>query len=174
MATDGTTDRGAAGPYAEYDGLPVLHPTEVKLPLIHPYGPVESGRYVTPGGGRLTIRKAEKSAHLRITLDHFGCPAQCTPEKDAAFRRLALAAEGHCVHAKCRHRPAFGDGVLRSFEVRTGSIPLAEFVRAALAVELGDPSIADRLLRRAEAQVGAVRPATGRAEKDPAGRGQGR
>ncbi|GGS09410.1 hypothetical protein GCM10010236_74850 [Streptomyces eurythermus] len=98
-----TEDRGAAGPYIEYDGLPVLHRSEVKLPLIHPYAPVEAGRYVTPGGGRLTIRKAAKNAaHLRITLDHLGCPAQCTEEKNAAFKRLALAAEGYCVQAKCR------------------------------------------------------------------------
>ncbi|MFJ4745448.1 DUF6420 family protein [Streptomyces sp. NPDC088775] len=155
-----TEDRGAAGPYIEYDGLPVLHGSEVKLPLIHPYAPVEAGRYVTPGGGRLTIRKAEKNAaHLRITLDHLGCPAQCTEEKDAAFRRLALAAEGYCVQAGCRHRAAFGDGVLRCFEVRTGSIPLVAFVRAILAVELGDPSLADRLVEEAEARVGPVRPA---------------
>ncbi|MBZ3918158.1 DUF6420 family protein [Streptomyces acidiscabies] len=156
-----TEHRGLAGPYTAYDGLPVLHATEVKLPLIHPYAPVEAGRYVTPGGGRLTIRKAEKSAHLRITLDHLGCPAQCTEEKNAAFRRLALAAEGYCVQAKCRHHAAFGDGVLRSFEVRTGSIPLTAFVRAALAVELGDPSLADRLLQEAEARFGPVRPAEG-------------
>jgi hypothetical protein len=155
-----TEHRGAAGPYVEYDGLPVLHATEVGLPLIHPYAPVEAGRYVTPGGGRLTIGKAGKgAAHLRITLDHLGCPAQCTPEKDAAFRRLALAAEGYCVRAGCRHRAALGDGVLRSFEVRTGSIPLAVFVRAALAVELGDPALADRLLEETEARVGPVRAA---------------
>ncbi|MER6237637.1 DUF6420 family protein [Streptomyces clavifer] len=36
------------------------------------------GWYVTPGGGRLTIGKAEKNtADLRITLDHLGCPAHC-------------------------------------------------------------------------------------------------
>jgi hypothetical protein len=154
-----TEDRGAAGPYIEYDGLPVLHGSEVKLPLIHPYGTVEvGGRYVTPGGGRLTIRKAEKNAaHLRITLDHLGCPAQCTPEKDTAFRRLALAAEGYCIHAKCRHRAAFGDGVLRCFEVRAGSIPLAAFVRATLAIELGDPIPAGRIVEEAEARFGPVR-----------------
>ncbi|MFF8414668.1 DUF6420 family protein [Streptomyces omiyaensis] len=154
-----TEDRGVAGPYIEYDGLPVLHGTEVKLPLIHPYAPVPaSGRYVTPGGGRLTIRKAEeKAAHLRITLDHLGCPAQCTEEKDAAYRRLALAVEGYCVAAGCRHHPAFSDGVLRCFEVRTGAVPLAVFVRAVLAVELGDLSLADRLVEEAEARFGPVR-----------------
>ncbi|MFH8520264.1 DUF6420 family protein [Streptomyces gelaticus] len=160
-----TEDRGAAGPYIEYDGLPVLHGSEVKLPLIHPYAPVEAGRYVTPGGGRLTIRKAEKNAHLRITLDHLGCPAQCTPEKDAAFRRLALAAEGYCVQAGCRHLAAFGGGVLRSFEIRTGSIPLAAFVRAALAVELGDERPVDRLVQDAEAVAGPMRPANARGEE---------
>ncbi|MGW1252249.1 DUF6420 family protein [Streptomyces sp. NPDC002535] len=152
-----TEDRGAAGPYIEYDGLPVLHATEVKLPLIHPYAPVEAGRYVTPGGGRLTIRKAEKNAHLRITLDHLNCPAQLTEEKNAAFRRLALAVEGYCVHAKCRHRAAFGDGVLRCFEVRAGSVPLAAFVRAALAIELGDLIPAGRIVEEAEARFGPVR-----------------
>lgn len=154
-----TEDRGAAGPYIEYDGLPVLHGTEVKLPLIHPYAPVPaSGRYVTPGGGRLTIRKAAKNAaHLRLTLDHLGCPAQCTEEKDAVYRRLALAAEGYCVAAGCRHHPAFSDGVLRCFEVRAGSIPLDAFVRAVLAVELGDLSPADRIVEEAEARFGPVR-----------------
>ncbi|WP_073224340.1 DUF6420 family protein [Streptomyces sp. NBRC 110465] len=155
-----TEDRGAAGPYVEYDGLPVLHGSEVKLPLIHPYAPVETRRYVTPGGGRLTIRKAAKNAaHLRLTLDHLGCPAQCTEEKDAAFRRLALAVEGYCVAAGCRHDPAFSAGVLRCFEVRTGAVSLAAFVRAVLAVELGDLVPAGRIVEEAEARFGPVRPA---------------
>lgn len=164
-----TEHRGVAGPYTEYDGLPVLHATEVKLPLIHPYAPVTAGRYVTPGGGRLTIRKAEKNAaHLRITLDHLGCPAQDTKEKNAAFRRLALAAEGYCIQAKCRHRAAYAGGVLRSFEVRTGTIPLSAIVRAALAVELGDFTLADRLLEETEARFGPVRQAEERDEEDQA------
>ncbi|MFD5110458.1 DUF6420 family protein [Streptomyces cinereoruber] len=167
-----TEDRGAAGPYFEYDGLPVLHGTEVKLPLIHPYAPVEAGRYVTPGGGRLTIRKAEKNAaHLRITLDHLGCPAQCTPEKDTAFRRLALAVEGYCVHAGCRHRPAFSDGVLRCFEVRNGAVTLAVFVRAVLAIELGDLIPAGRIVEESEARFGPVRQVEEPGEEDQAGSG---
>ena len=152
-----TEDRGMAGPYIEYDGLPVLHPTETSLPLIHPYATVTAGRYVTPGGGRLTIRPPEKPGHIRISLDHLGCPAQLTEEKNAAFKRLALAAEGHCVHAGCRHHAAYGGGVLRSFEVRDGSITLTAFVRAALAVELGDFGPADRLLQESEALAGPVR-----------------
>ncbi|WP_128380434.1 DUF6420 family protein [Streptomyces cavernae] len=151
---------GIAGPYFEYDGLPALHPVDKDLPLIHPYAPVTPGRYVTPGGGRLTIRPPEKPAHIRITLDHLGCPAQLTDEKNAAFKRLALAAEGHCVHAGCRHHAAYADGVLRIFEVRTGSIALAEFVRAALAVELGDFTPTDRLLQETEALAGPVRQAS--------------
>ncbi|MGW1617053.1 DUF6420 family protein [Streptomyces sp. NPDC002285] len=121
--------------------------------------PAQIQRRVTdsPGGGRLTIRPPEKPAHIRITLDHLGCPAQLTDEKNAAFKRLSLAAEGHCVHAGCRHRAAYADGVLRIFEVRTGSIELAAFVRAALAVELGDFTITDRLLQEAEALAGPVR-----------------
>ncbi|WP_329239688.1 DUF6420 family protein (plasmid) [Streptomyces sp. NBC_00111] len=43
----------------------------------------------------------------RVLSDAFGCSAQCGEEKDTAFRRLALAVEGYCVHAGCRHRPAF-------------------------------------------------------------------
>jgi len=152
-----TEHRGIAGPYTAYDGLPVLHAVDKDLPLIHPYAPVTPGRYVTPGGGRLTIRPPEMPAHIRITLDHLGCPAQLTDEKNAAFKRLALAAEGHCVHAGCRHRAAYADGVLRIFEVRNGSIMLAAFVRAALAVELGDFNPADRLLQETEALAGPVR-----------------
>ncbi|EGX54624.1 MULTISPECIES: DUF6420 family protein [Streptomyces] len=133
-----TEHNGIAGPYTEYDGLPALHAVDTALPLIHPYASVAPGRYVTPGGGRITIGPPEKPAHIRITLDHLGCPAQLTEEKNVAFKRLALAAEGHCVQAGCRHRAAYADGVLRIFEVRTGSITLAAFVRAVLAVELGD------------------------------------
>jgi hypothetical protein len=143
---------GIAGPYFEYDGLPVLHVVDKDLPLIHPYAPVTPGRYVTPGGGRLTIRPAEMRAHIRITLDHLGCPAQLTDEKNAAFKRLALAAEGYCVQSGCRHRAAYADGVFRSFEVRNGSITLAAF-----AVELGDFAPADRLVQETEALAGPVR-----------------
>ncbi|MFE4574604.1 DUF6420 family protein [Streptomyces chartreusis] len=148
---------GIAGPYFEYDGLPALHAVDQDLPLIHPYAPVAPGRYVTPGGGRLTIRPPGEPAHIRITLDHLGCPAQLTDEKNTAYKRLALAAEGHCVHAGCRHRAAYADGMLRIFEVRTGSIALAAFVRAALAVELGDFTPTDRLLQETEALAGPVR-----------------
>ncbi|TVZ90546.1 DUF6420 family protein [Streptomyces sp. BK340] len=148
---------GIAGPYFEYDGLPAQHVVDKDLPLIHPYAPVTPGRYLTPGGGRLTIRPTEMRAHIRITLDHLGCPAQLTDEKNNAFKRLALAAEGYCVQARCRHRAAHADGVLRIFEVRTGSIPLAAFVRAALAVELGDFTPTDRLLQETEALAGPVR-----------------
>ncbi|MEW2275888.1 DUF6420 family protein [Streptomyces griseofuscus] len=159
---------GIAGPYFEYDGLPALHAVDKDLPLIHPYAPVAPGRYVTPGGGRLTIRPAEMRAHTRITLDHLGCPAQLTDEKNAAFKRLALAAEGYCVQAGCRHRAAYADGAFRIFEVRNGSIALAVFVRAALAVELGDFAPADRLVQEAEALAGPVRR---KGEEDQAGGG---
>ncbi|MEU6335592.1 DUF6420 family protein [Streptomyces cellulosae] len=148
---------GIAGPYFEYDGLPAQHVVDKDLPLIHPYGPVTPGRYLTPGGGRLTIRPAEMRAHVRITLDHLGCPAQFTDEKNAAFKRLALAAEGYCVQARCRHSAAYADGVFRIFEVRNESIALATFVRAALAVELGDFTLADWLVQEAEALAGPVR-----------------
>ncbi|MDC2960423.1 DUF6420 family protein [Streptomyces gilvifuscus] len=148
---------GIAGPYFDYDGLPALHAVDKDLPLIHPYGPVTPGRYVTPGGGRLTIRPAEMRAHVRITLDHLGCPAQLTDEKNTAFKRLALAAEGYCVQSGCQHRPAYADGVYRIFEVRNASIALAAFVRAALAVELGDFAPADRLVQETEALAGPVR-----------------
>ncbi|MDX3499734.1 DUF6420 family protein [Streptomyces turgidiscabies] len=51
------------------------------LPLIHPYAPVTPGRYVTPGGGRHNIRPAEMRPHIRITLDHMGCPALSSPTR---------------------------------------------------------------------------------------------
>ncbi|MGW3311077.1 DUF6420 family protein [Streptomyces sp. NPDC001073] len=90
-----------------------------------------------PAVAKLAREHQDEHAHIRITLDHMGCPAQLTDEKNAAFKRLALATEGHCVQAGCRHHAAYADGVLRIFEVRNGSIALAAFVRAALAVELG-------------------------------------
>ncbi|MFJ6492025.1 DUF6420 family protein [Streptomyces californicus] len=43
--------------------------------------------------------------------------------------------------------------------MRTGSIPLAAFVRAVLAVELGDLTPASRLIEGAESRFGPVRPA---------------
>jgi hypothetical protein len=132
-----STHQGVAGPYVSYDGLPALLRTETALPLAHPYGPVKAGRYLTPGGGRLTIRTT--AAHHRVTVDHLGCPAQATPEKERAFKELALAAEGRCLLAGCRHRALFCEGnVYRCFEVRRRTIELPAFVRALLAVELGD------------------------------------
>ncbi|MEU5662003.1 DUF6420 family protein [Streptomyces longwoodensis] len=84
-------DRGAADPYTEYDNLPVLHAREKDLPLLHPYGTVEvGGRYVTPGGGRLTVRKDGK--HLQITLDHLGLPGPTHRREDGPLR----AARSRC------------------------------------------------------------------------------
>ncbi|MFF7146253.1 DUF6420 family protein [Streptomyces nodosus] len=45
-----TEDRGAAGPYVAYDGLPVLHSSEQRPPLAHPYGPLDAQRSLTSGG----------------------------------------------------------------------------------------------------------------------------
>ena len=137
--------------------LPALHARDKDLSPIHPYGPVTPGRYVTPGGGRLTIRPAEMRAHIRIMLDHLGCLAQLTDEKNAAFKRLSLAAEGYCLQAGCCHRAAYADAFYRIFEVRNGSIALAAFVRAALAVELGDVGPTDRLLKETEVLAGLAR-----------------
>ncbi|MFB7176869.1 DUF6420 family protein [Streptomyces sp. NPDC056257] len=151
-----TERRGVAGPYAEYDNLPVLHGTETNLPLLHPYGTVSvDDRCITPGGGRLTVKKA--GHHFQIRLDHLGCPAQLTEEKNALYKRLGLAAEGHCLHAGCRHPAADAESVLRTFQLRTGSIDLTAFVRAALAVELGDERPVERLLQDAETLAGPVR-----------------
>ncbi|MFD7341886.1 DUF6420 family protein [Streptomyces violascens] len=47
--------------------------------------------------------------------------------------------------------------VLRSFTLRTGSPDLTAFVRAALAIELGDERRGDRLLKDTEALAGPVR-----------------
>lgn len=129
------------------------------LPLIHPYAPVTPGRYLTPGGGRLTIRPTEMRAHIRITLDHLGRPAQVTDEKNTAFKRLALAAEGYCVQARCRHRVAYADGVFRIFEVRNGSIARTAFVRAMLAIELGTSLQQTGSCRRPRHWQGPVRQA---------------
>ncbi|MFI1067886.1 DUF6420 family protein [Streptomyces spororaveus] len=151
-----TEHHGVAGPYTEYDGLPALHAGESDLPLLHPYGPVpDNGRCLTPGGGRLTVGSSGR--HCRITLDHLGCSAQDTEEKGEAFRRLALAGEGHCLLAGCRHQAAHQGGLLRSFEFPAGSIETTAFVRALLAVELGDDGPASRLLQEAEALAGPVR-----------------
>ncbi|GAA2605145.1 hypothetical protein GCM10010304_63660 [Streptomyces roseoviolaceus] len=130
--------------------------TSVHRGAAGPYGTVAVGsRSVTPGGGRLTVRKA--GAHFQITRDHVGCLAQLAEEKTGLLKRLGLAAEGHCLQAGCRHRAADAGAVLRSFQLRTGSIDLTAFVRAALAVELGDERPVDRLLQDAEALVGPVR-----------------
>ncbi|WP_405467178.1 DUF6420 family protein [Streptomyces canus] len=158
----------AAGPDTEYDGLPALLAGESGLPRIHPYAPipVEPTRalYITPGGGRLQIirpitRPIEKRAHILVTLDHWGRPAQLTDEKNAAYTRLALAVKAHCVQAGCRHHPEYEDNALRIFEVITEGITIAAFVRAALAIELGDFTPTDRLLQETEALAGHVRQA---------------
>ncbi|MFE4658242.1 DUF6420 family protein [Streptomyces hydrogenans] len=130
-------ESSAAGPYFEYDSLPALHGTEPELPRLHPYEEITPGRYITPGGGRLTTEKTTR--HYRIRLDHLGCPAQDTEEKNSAYRNLALAAEGHCLKARCQHAPSYQDGVYRMFDVRLDSgITLPAFIRAVLAIELGD------------------------------------
>ncbi|MFI2369824.1 DUF6420 family protein [Streptomyces sp. NPDC018833] len=97
------------------------------------------GRHLTPGEGRLTVGKS--GTYFQITLDHLGRPAQLAEVKNDAFERLALAGEGHCLRAGCRHHIADPRAVLRSFQLRTGSIDLTAFVRAALAVELGDTAL---------------------------------
>ncbi|MFD3658370.1 DUF6420 family protein [Streptomyces sp. NPDC058620] len=44
-----TEDRGAAGPCAAYDGLPVLHSTETALPLLRRTDGRRLGCHVAPG-----------------------------------------------------------------------------------------------------------------------------
>ena len=147
------TDRVDAGPYTAFDGLPPLHARETALPRIHPYDDVVPGRYITPGGGRLTIEKTT-GAHHRITLDHLGCDAQTTADKEDAFKRLALAAEGQCVLAGCKHSARFSIGnVYRCFQARTDWTTATAFVRALLAIELGDFRPADTLLTKTTSEV---------------------
>ncbi|MDT0567002.1 DUF6420 family protein [Streptomyces sp. NPDC014892] len=50
-------------------------------------------------------------------------------------------AEGRCLEAGCRHRARFSPGVFRCFEVWKDAIDLTAFVRALLAVELGDTGL---------------------------------
>ncbi|MGX1727995.1 DUF6420 family protein [Streptomyces diastaticus] len=152
MSTE-NNPHGAAGPYTRFDGLPPLHRRELSLPRIHPYDTAAPGRYITPGGGRLTIETS--TAHHHITLDHLGCDAQTTPPKEEAFKRLALASEGKCVLAGCAHRARYSIGnVYRTFQARTDWITLTAFVRALLAIELGDFGPADALATRTSTDVG--------------------
>ncbi|MGV9567314.1 DUF6420 family protein [Streptomyces sp. NPDC003480] len=99
---------GRRRPVHPYDGLPPLHKTETDLPRLHPYDPVSPGRYITRGGGRLTIETT--TAHHQITLDHLSCDAQTTEPKKAAFKQLPLAAEGRCLQAGCKHDARFSVG----------------------------------------------------------------
>lgn len=88
-------------------------------------------------------------------MDHLGCDAQRTEPKEAAFKRLALAAEGECVTAGCKHCASFSEGnVYRMFEVRRGSLELTAFVRALLAIELGFFEPADRFFSSTTAKAG--------------------
>jgi hypothetical protein len=150
-----SADRGVLGPYVTFDGLPPLRRGELALRQLHPYGAVAVGRYVTPGGGRLTIEKV--GVHHRITLDHLGCDAQTTAAKEEAFKRLALAAEGQCLLAGCAHRPRYVVNVYRCFLARTDRMPPVPFVRALLAIELGDFGPTDALAARTTAEVGPPR-----------------
>ena len=143
------SDNGAAGPYVEFDGLPRLHAQEIALPRLHPYDDVAVGRYLTPGGGRMTIKTT--TVHHQVTLDHLGCPAQTTEPKEDALKRLALATEDQCLRAGCTHPARFSIGnVFRGFDVRTDVIELSVFVRALLAIELGDFAPTDALTTRIE------------------------
>ncbi|MEV0282159.1 DUF6420 family protein [Streptomyces sp. NPDC050610] len=120
-------------------------------------GAVAVGCYITSGGGRLTVKE---------TGGHFGCPNQRTEKRNADCKRLGQAAEGHCLHAGCRHLGADTQAAKRTFRVRSGSIDLTAFARASLAVELGDGRPAALLLQATEALVGLVRregPQTGQA-----------
>ncbi|MFZ3562884.1 DUF6420 family protein [Streptomyces sp. BH097] len=158
--------RSTAGSYIPYDGLPPLHVRETALPHLHPYAPISPGRYITPGGGRLTI--ATTTAHHQITLDHLGCDAQTSEPKEAAFKQLALAAEGRCLRAGCKHRARFSVGnVYRGFQVRRGSIELSAFMRALLAIELGDFGPATRLFDETSSTVGAPLASPGRSGLQP-------
>ncbi|MGW4232218.1 DUF6420 family protein [Streptomyces sp. NPDC004980] len=151
-------DRGAAGPYIEYDGLPVLHGSEVKLPLIHPYAPMEAGRYVTR---RRTPDHPQEREELRPSADHAGSPRLPRTVHPAEGRRLPAARPGRRgLLRPCRVSTPSGvlgrgDALLRG----TSSIPLAAFVRAVLAIELGDLTPAGRLVEEAEVRFGPVRPA---------------
>ncbi|WP_431675981.1 DUF6420 family protein [Kitasatospora sp. KL5] len=152
------TDRGALGPYTAYDHLPPLHTRERGLSLAHPYGDITPGRSVTPGGGRLTVE--EDAGHHRITLDHLGCDAQTTEAKHEAFKQLALAAEAHCLLAGHRHPARFSPGSpYLGYEFPLGTIAPRVFVRALLAIELGDHTPLDRLTAAATQAAGPVRPA---------------
>ncbi|MET9954455.1 DUF6420 family protein [Streptomyces sp. NPDC006339] len=160
-----STENCGPGPYRAYDDLPVLRASEALLPKIHPYADVRLGQHITPGGGRLTLE--QRATHFTITLDHFGCPAQSTLDKDAAFKTLALAAEGLCHAAGCRHRAAYRGGVLRKFEILKGTaLEIPAFVRALLAIELGDMRPATVLARRTQDIAGPP--------KRPAGTGNQR
>ncbi|MGW0538555.1 DUF6420 family protein [Streptomyces sp. NPDC003032] len=129
-----TAPSGPQHPCVAYDGLPALRRPETSLPLAHPYEPARPGRFVTPGGGRLTIRLSGR--HYAVTLDHLGCAAQTTEPKAAAFKQLALAAEGHCVREGCTHRARFSPGMYRCYQVLHHGIEMSVFVRALLAIEV--------------------------------------
>ncbi|MDH6523429.1 hypothetical protein M2163_000066 [Streptomyces sp. SAI-135] len=77
-----------------------------------------------------------------------------TDDKNGALERLALAVKAHCIHAGCHHHPEYKDNALRHFEVITAGVTLAAFVRAALAVELGDFAPTDQLVQEAKALAG--------------------
>ncbi|MEU7564226.1 DUF6420 family protein [Streptomyces eurythermus] len=65
-----------------------------------------------------------------------------------------MAVEGYCVQAGCRPPAAFSDGALRRFEVCNGAVTLAAFVRAVLAIVLGDLTPAGRIVTESEARLG--------------------
>ncbi|MFB8241027.1 DUF6420 family protein [Kitasatospora purpeofusca] len=151
-----STDLGALGPYDQFDGLAPLHARERGLPRLHPYGPVGPGRAVTPGGGRLTLES--DAVHHRVTLDHLGCEAQTTEEKNAAFRRIARGAEAHCLLAGCTHPARHADdNVYRLFEVPLGALEPTAFVRMILAVELGDFGPGENFAQAAETVINSDR-----------------
>ncbi|MFD3676838.1 DUF6420 family protein [Streptomyces sp. NPDC058613] len=91
-------------------------------------------------------------------------PAQPGPARPGRRLGPGSAGEGQCLHAGCRHEAAHQAGILRSFEFPAGGIPVIAFVRALLAIELGDARPATRLLPEAKALAGLLRPLDRRGE----------
>lgn len=108
-------------------------------------------------------REASEDALRRAHAATAVSPGLARQAQEEAQRAVA---EGHCLHAGCRHHVAAAGAVLRSFALRTSSIELTAFVRAALVIELGDERPVDLLLKDAEALAGPVRRADPQAGED--------
>ncbi|MFF8264987.1 DUF6420 family protein [Streptomyces virginiae] len=123
---------------------------------MYPYGQVARHRPLCrPAAGESP--SSSSGDHCRITFaPTLGCPAQAPESRGEAFRRLALTGKEHGLLAGCLHEVAHRSESCAASS-SPGSIGTTAFVRALLAVELGDDGHVGWRLQEVERMAGPGR-----------------